>query len=101
MTLTIEVRSKPGKVNELYQTLQALLPTMRKRRRDARLAASPEIWRTGTSFSSPVSGMDREASTVYMRSGSGSALFGAIDLLGESARVRTDSDVRWGKGSRP
>ena len=30
MTLTIEVRSKPGKVNELYQTLQALLPTMRK-----------------------------------------------------------------------
>jgi hypothetical protein len=30
-----------------------------------------------------------------MRSSSGSALFGAIDLLGESARVRTDSDVRW------
>ena len=30
MTLTIEVRAQPGKVNELYQTLQALLPTMRK-----------------------------------------------------------------------
>ena len=30
MTLTIEVRAKPGKINELYQTLQALLPTMRQ-----------------------------------------------------------------------
>ena len=30
MMVTIEVRAQPGKVNELYQTLQALLPTMRK-----------------------------------------------------------------------
>ncbi len=30
MTITIEVRAQPGKINELYQTLQALIPTMRK-----------------------------------------------------------------------
>jgi len=30
MTLTIEVRSKPGKINEIYQTLQALTPTIRR-----------------------------------------------------------------------
>ena len=30
MTITIEVRAQPGKVQELYQTLQALIPTMRK-----------------------------------------------------------------------
>ncbi len=30
MNLTIEVRAKPEKFQELYQTLQALLPTMRR-----------------------------------------------------------------------
>ena len=30
MTLTIEVKSKPGKNFELDQTLQVLLPTMRQ-----------------------------------------------------------------------
>jgi len=29
MNITIEIRAKPEKFNELYQTLQALLPTMR------------------------------------------------------------------------
>ena len=29
MNLTVEIRAKPEKYHELYQTLQALLPTMR------------------------------------------------------------------------
>ena len=33
MELTIEIRARPGKFQELYQTLQALLPTIRKRER--------------------------------------------------------------------
>jgi hypothetical protein len=31
----------------------------------------------------------------YIRSGSGSALLGAIDLLGELARIRVGSNSRW------
>jgi Na+/H+ antiporter NhaB len=31
-----------------------------------------------------------------MRSGSGSALLGALDLLGESARIQVGSDAKWG-----
>jgi quinol monooxygenase YgiN len=94
MTLTIEVRSKPGKVNELYQTLQALLPTMRKEKgcqacRVTRDVEDGELFFLSSEWDAP------ESFEGYMRSGSGSALFGAIDLLGESARVRTDSYVRW------
>jgi quinol monooxygenase YgiN len=93
MTLTIEVRSKPGKVNELYQTLQALLPTMRKEKgcqacRVTRDVEDGELFFLSSEWDAP-GGFDG-----YMRSGSGSALFGAIDLLGESARVRTGADER-------
>jgi quinol monooxygenase YgiN len=94
MMLTIEVRAHPGKVNELYQTLQALLPTMRKEigclacrvarnREDGELFSLSSEWDAPGSFDG------------YLRSGSGSALLGAIDLLGESARFRTGSDERW------
>jgi quinol monooxygenase YgiN len=94
MTLTIEVRAKPGKVNELYQTLQALLPTMRKElgchasrvsrdMEDGELFFLSSEWDVSASFDD------------YLRSGSGSALLGAIDLLGESARFKTGSDEKW------
>jgi quinol monooxygenase YgiN len=94
MTLTIEVRSRPGKVNELYQTLQALLPTMRKEIgcqacRVSRDVEDGELFFLDSEWDSPGS------FDGYIRSGSGSAMFGAIDLLGESARVRTGSDERW------
>lgn len=94
MTLTIEVRSKPGNVNELYQTLQALLPTMRKEHgcRNCRVSRDME---DGEIFI--VSG-DWDARTSfegYIRSGSGSALLGAIDLLVESTRIQVGSDAKW------
>ena len=63
MTLTIEVRSRPGKVNELYQTLQALLPTMRKEMGCQACRVTRDV-EDGELFFSPVSGMHREASTV-------------------------------------
>jgi len=94
MTLTIEVRARSGKVNELYQTLQALLPTMRKENgcRDCCVApatALGDVYVLSCDW-------DRQASLEsYMKSGSGSALLGAIDLLGESTRIRMGSDTPW------
>lgn len=94
MTLTIEVRAQPGKINELYQTLQALLPTMRKEIgcqacRVTRDVENGELFLLASEWDVPGS------FEGYLRSGSGSALLGAIDLLGESARVRTGADERW------
>jgi len=94
MTITIEVRAQPGKVKELYQTLQALLPTMRKEMgchacRVSRDVEDGELFSLSSEWDTPGSFDD------YLRSGSGSALLGAIDLLGESARFRTGTDERW------
>jgi quinol monooxygenase YgiN len=94
MTITIEVRAQPGKVKELYQTLQALLPTMRKEMgcqtcRVSRDVEDGELFFLSSEWDAPGSLDD------YMRSGSGSALLGAIDLLGESARFRTGGDEQW------
>lgn len=94
MTLTIEVRVKPEKANELYQSLQALLSTIRKAKgclnclvnqgvRDVNLHVLSCDWDTQANFEE------------YIRSGSGSALIGAIDLLGEEARIRVGSDAKW------
>jgi quinol monooxygenase YgiN len=93
MTITIEVRALPGKVNELYQTLQALIPTMRKEIgcqacRVTRDGEDGELFLLACEWDGPGSVDD------YLRSGSGSALLGAIDLLGESARFRSD-DEKW------
>jgi quinol monooxygenase YgiN len=94
MTLTIEVRAHPGKVNELYQTLQALLPTMSKEigcqaRRVSRDKEDGELFLLYSEWDTPGS------FDGYLRSGSGSALLGAIDLLSESARFRTGSNEEW------
>jgi quinol monooxygenase YgiN len=93
MTITIEVRAQPDKVSELYQTLQALLPTMRKEIgcqacRVTRDLEDGGLFLLTSEWDEPGSVDD------YMRSGSGSALLGAIDLLGESARFRT-GDEKW------
>ncbi|HET6489071.1 MAG TPA: antibiotic biosynthesis monooxygenase family protein [Syntrophales bacterium] len=94
MTITIEVRAQPGKVKELYQTLQALIPTMRKEVgcqacRVSRDVEEGDLFFLSCEWDAPGSLDD------YMRSGSGSALLGAIDLLGESARFKAGSDESW------
>ncbi len=93
MKLMIEVRAKSGKASELYQTLYALLTTMRKQGcQEGTISQTSE---DGESFS--LSG-DWDALSVleaFIQSGSGIALIGAIDLLGKSGRVRLGSDAPW------
>lgn len=87
MTLTIEVRVKPGKANELYQTLQALLSTIRKAKGCLCCFANQGV----SDVNVQVLSCDWESRAnfeEYIRSASGSALIGALDLLCESVRIR-------------
>jgi len=94
MTLTIEVKSKTGKNNELYQSLQALLVTMRQEKGCLRCRVSQDMedgevyvlssdWDTESSFGS------------YVKSVSGIALLGAINMLGQSTRIQVGSGAKW------
>ena len=94
MELTIEIKAKPGKCQELYQTLQALLPTIRKEKgcRECRISRDVE---DGEVFF--LSGhWEAQASLEhYIRSRNGMALLGAITLLSEKAGVRIGHDGPW------
>ena len=91
MELTIEIRPRPGKSLELYQTLQALLPTIRndKRCRECRISVDGEVFFLSSDWEAQ-SGLER-----YLRSTNGLAFFGAIDLLSEKAAVKTGRDAPW------
>lgn len=94
MTLTIEVRAKTGKANELYQTLQALLPTMRRAKGCVSCRVSPgasdeKLYTLSCDWDS------RAGFEEYICTGSGSALIGALDLLGESVRIREGDGSAW------
>jgi quinol monooxygenase YgiN len=94
MTLTIEVRCKPGKNIELYQTLQALLPTMRQEKGCLNCRVSQDT-EDGEVYVF-TSDWDELASLEgYIRSTSGSALLGAIKLLGQSTRIQMGSNAIW------
>jgi quinol monooxygenase YgiN len=92
--LTIEVKARQGKIQELYQTLHALVPTIRKEAgcRDCHIFQDVE---EGEVFSLSVDWEEEADLGRYMRSSSGSALLGAADLLSETARVRIGSDTPW------
>jgi len=94
MELTIELRARPGKFQELYQTLQGLLPTIRKEKgcRDCRISLEVE---DGEVFSLSVHWDALASLEHYMQSISGFALLGAIDVLSEMARVKIGHDARW------
>jgi len=94
MKLTIEIRAKPEKTQELYQTLQALLPSIRGEKgcRDCR------VWRdveNGEIFFLTIEWDVRARLDAFMISESGGALLGAIDLLSETARARLGNNESW------
>ena len=87
----IVVRARNGKFQELYQTLQDLLPKIREEKGclDCRIYRDVEDvevlflsaqWKSQTSLEH------------YMQSESASALLGAIDFLAENAKVGFDRD---------
>ena len=94
MKLTIEVLAKQGNYQELYQTLQALLTTIRKEKgcRECRIYRDTE---DGEVFFLAVDWGEEENLVQYLRSNSGSALLGAIDLLSETTRVRIGTEEQW------
>ena len=94
MKLTIEIRAKQLKFQEIYQTLYALLPTIRKHEgcRECHIYKDTEEegvffltfdWEEG-------SGLEH-----YLRSNNGSAFLGAIDVLSETSRVRIGDEQSW------
>jgi quinol monooxygenase YgiN len=94
MFLTIEIKAKPEKFQEIYQMLHALLPTIRREKgcRECRIYRDVE---DGEIFLISVNWEARENLIHYMRSGSGSALLGAIDLLSDTSRVMTGKNSPW------
>ena len=94
MNLTIEVSSKPGKNSELYQTLQALLPTMRQENGCTSCRVCQDLDDDEVYFL--LSDWDKQASFEgYVKSTSGIALLGAIKTLGKSTRIKLGSDAIW------
>lgn len=94
MNVTIEIRAKPEKFNELYQTLHALLPAMRRVNgcRESRIYRDVE---DGEVFFLSMNWKDTAAFEDYMKSPGGSALLGAVDLLSKAVRVRIGGDSPW------
>ncbi len=94
MNLTLEFRAKPEKFQELYQSLQALLPTMRREEgcRESHIYRDVE---DGEVFSLSIVWEDETKFENYMRSASGSALLGAVDLLSKAVRVRRGDNTPW------
>ena len=94
MELTIEIRSRPGKFQELYQTLQAIHPTIRNEKgcRDCRIYRDVE---DGEILFLSVQWEALESLEHYMQSVSASAFLGAIDVLGKTAKVKIGHDAPW------
>jgi quinol monooxygenase YgiN len=94
MELTIEIKAKPGKFHELDQTLQALLPTIRREKgcEECRISRDAE---NGETFFLSVEWEAQADLGHYMRSTYGLALLGAIDLLSERAAVKTGHGGLW------
>lgn len=94
MKLTIEMKANPGKFQELHQTLEAFLPMIRGQKgcRDCRISRDIEDEEILVLV---VDWGAREDLEQYVRSESGSALLGAVELLSEMSRVAIGRDLSW------
>ena len=94
MTLTIEIRVKQEKFQEIYQMLHAIVPAIRKEKgcMECRIYRDVE---DGNIFFLSVRWREKDNLVTYMGTNSGSALLGAIDLLSEAARVMLDENSPW------
>jgi quinol monooxygenase YgiN len=94
MKLTMEIKAKKLKYQELYQTLYALLPTIRKEKgcRDCRISIDTndeDVFVLSFNW-------EKQASLEhYLRSNNGSALMGAVEVLSETSRVRIGREDPW------
>lgn len=94
MNLVIEIRAKPERFQELYQTLHALLPTMRKEDGCSESSVYRDI-ADGEVFFLAMNWDDQAKFEKFMRSVSGSALVGAFNTLSKAVRVRVGENNEW------
>lgn len=94
MDLAIRLQASSGKVQELSQTLLALVDTMRTAHgcQDCHLYLDLENSET---FYLASQWEGNTALEQYMRSESGGAILGAIALLGETAQIRICKKTPW------
>jgi quinol monooxygenase YgiN len=94
MEVAIEIKAKPGDFQELDQTLEALLPTIRNEKgcRDCRIYQDVE---DRDIFHLRIQWESQANLGHYMRSANGMALLGAIELLSERAGVKIGQDAPW------
>ena len=87
MELTIEVKAKRTSFQELYQTLLALVPVIRKKKGLQKISINRDT-KDDDVFLVFFEWEDQESLENYLRSNDGSALLGAIEVLSEKTRVR-------------
>jgi len=94
MELAIEIRAKPGDIQELDQTLQALLPAIRNEKgcRGCRIYRDME---DGEIFFLWADWKARVSLEHFMGSANGMALLGAIEVLSKKAGVKIGDDAHW------
>jgi quinol monooxygenase YgiN len=94
MELTIKLWAKSGKFQELHQTLLLLLPAMRKKKgcKDSHIyrdMENDEILLLSARWD------DSDALGAYLLSEYGRAILGAIDMLGETVKIRIGQAPPW------
>lgn len=94
MKITIEIKAKPEKDRELYQTLQALILPVRAEGgcRDCRVCRDLELEDV---FILTIDWEDQAHFERFIPSVTGGTLLGAIRLLGETAKVRIGVSGPW------
>lgn len=94
MEFSIEIKAKPGNFHELDQTLETLVPRIRKEKgcRDCRIYQDME---DGDIFFLLAHWEEQENLEHYLRSTNGMALLGAIKVLSERAAVKRGYDAPW------